>query len=150
MSGSIDTAFSVIRAAGRYWLIEHATALGSANIDAYPARHPWGPFEPAGGIVLYHAPGIGLTAADRYQIMYEARVEPALSTRQTIVISYNVNTLAVTAGCVPLSDYTNAVVQPRFIGVPRSAFQGRARPEQDGNRRTPGLLDGQDRSAVVR
>jgi hypothetical protein len=29
----------------------------------------------------------------------------------------------VTAGCVPLSDYTNAVVQPRFIGIPRSAFQ---------------------------
>jgi hypothetical protein len=122
VSGSIDTAFSVIRAAGRYWLIEHTTALGSANIDAYPARHPWGPFEPAGGIVLYHAPGIGLTAADRYQIMYEARVEPALSTGQTIVISYNVNTLAVTAGCVPLSDYTNAVVQPRFVGIPRSAF----------------------------
>lgn len=121
-SQTIDTAFSVIKTAGRYWLIEHATALGSANIDAYPARHPWGPFNPAGGIVLYHAPGIGLTAADRYQIMYEARVEPALSTGNTIVISYNVNTLAVTAGCEPLSDYTNAVPQPRFIAVPRSAF----------------------------
>lgn len=123
VSRTIDTAFSVIRTAGRYWLIEHATALGSADIDAYPARHPWGPFKPTGGIVLYHAPGIGLTAADRYQIMYEARVEPALSTGQSIVISYDVNTLAVTAGCEPLSDFTNAVVQPRFIAVPRSAFK---------------------------
>jgi hypothetical protein len=124
VSGTIDTAFSVVRAAGRYWLIEHATALGSPDIYAYPARRPWGPFEPAGGIVLYHAPGIGLTAADRYQIMYEARVEPALSTGHTLTISFNVNTLAVTAGCVPLSDYTNAVVQPTFIAVPRSVFSG--------------------------
>ena len=122
VSETIDTAFGVIRAAGRYWLIEHTSALGSANIDAYPAPAPWGPFDPAGGIVLYHDPDIGLTAADRYQIMYEARVEPALSTRQTLTISYNVNTLAVTAGCVPLSDYTNTVPQPRFIAVPRSDF----------------------------
>ena len=122
VSQSIDTAFSVVRAAGRYWLIEHTSALGSADIDAYPAPSPWGPFDPAGGIVLYHAPGIGLTEADQYQIMYEARVEPALSTGQTLMISYNVNTLAVTAGCVPLSDYTNAVPQPRFIAVPRAVF----------------------------
>ncbi len=123
VSGTVDTAFSVTKAAGRYWLIEHTSALGSPNIDAYPAPEPWGPFNPSGGIVLYHAPDIGLSAADRYQIMYEARVEPALSTRQTLTISYNVNTLAVTAGCVPLSDYTNTVPQPRFIAVPRSDFK---------------------------
>jgi hypothetical protein len=122
VSQTTDTAFSVVRAAGRYWLVEHTSGLGSADIDAYPAPRPWGPFDPAGGIVLYHASGIGLTEADRYQIMYEARVEPALSSRQTLTISYNVNTLAVTAGCVPLSDYTNTVPQPRFIAVPRSAF----------------------------
>ncbi|HXS64999.1 MAG TPA: hypothetical protein VN767_19275 [Streptosporangiaceae bacterium] len=123
VSHTVDTAFSVTKAAGRYWLIEHTSALGSANIDAFPAPAPWGPFNPADGIVLYHATDIGLTAADRYQIMYEARVEPALSTRQTLTISYNVNTLAVSAGCVPLSDYTNTVPQPRFIAVPRSDFK---------------------------
>jgi hypothetical protein len=118
----IDTGFSVIGAAGRYWLIEQAGGLGNPDIDAYPARTPWGPFDPAAGIVLYRAPGIGLTVADHYQIMYEARAEPALSTNSTLMISYNVNSLAVTAGCLPLSDFTNEAIQPRFFAVPRAAF----------------------------
>jgi len=71
---------------------------------------------------LYRAPGIGLTERDRYQIMYEARAEPALSDRHTLVISYNVNSLAVTAACVSITSFTNTVIQPRFIGVPRSVF----------------------------
>lgn len=115
---TIDTGFSVIRAAGRYWLIEQASALGNPDIDAYPAPTPWGPFNPAAGIVLYRAPGIGLTAADHYQVMYEARAEPALSTKRTLMISYNVNSLAVTAGCLPLSDFTNEAIQPHFFAVP--------------------------------
>jgi hypothetical protein len=119
---SIDTGFSVINTAGQYWLIEHAAGLGSPQIIAYPALTPWGPFDTATAIVLYRAPGIGLTAADRYQIMYEVRAEPALSTKRTLVISYNVNSLAVTAGCIPLSAFTNAVIQPRFIAVPRAVF----------------------------
>jgi len=69
-------------------------------------------------VLLYRAPGIRLTEKDRYRIMYEARAEPALSTRHTLVISYNVNSLAVTAGCVPLTAFTNAVIQPRFIAAP--------------------------------
>ncbi|HWF80219.1 MAG TPA: hypothetical protein VN695_06500 [Streptosporangiaceae bacterium] len=128
---TIDTGFSVIRAAGRYWLIEQAGALGNPDIDAYPAPTPWGPFNPAAGIVLYRAPGIGLTAADHYQVMYEARAEPALSTKRTLMISYNVNSLAVTAGCLPLSDFTNEAIQPHFFAVPRAAFgtgRGSARP----------------------
>jgi hypothetical protein len=54
--------------------------------------------------------------------MYEARVEPALSTPDTLVISYNVNSEAVTTGCVPMSFYTNTVTLPRFIAVPLAAF----------------------------
>ncbi len=119
---SIDTGFSVINAAGRYWLIEQAGGPGSPDIDAYPTTAPWGPFETGPGIVLYRASGIGLTAADRYQIMYEARAEPALSTKHALMISYNVNSEAVTAGCVPVSAFTNAVIQPRFIAVPREDF----------------------------
>lgn len=125
---SIDTGFSVIEASGRYWLIEQAGGLGSPDIAAYPARTPWGPFDPFAGKLLYRAPGTGLTGADAYQIAYEARAEPALSTKRTLMISYNVNSLAVTAGCLPLSDFTNAAIQPRFFAVPRSAFGASAGP----------------------
>lgn len=119
---SIDTGFSVIEAADRYWLIEQAGGFGSPDIDAYPARTPWGPFDARAAKLLYRAPGLGLTAADHYQVLYQAQAEPALSTKRTLMISYNVNSLAVTAGCLPLSDFTNAAIQPRFIAVPRAAF----------------------------
>jgi hypothetical protein len=117
----VPSGFSVVRIAGRYWLIQ-AAGSGDPDIDAYPAPAPWGPFAWGQGIVLYRAPGIGLTAADDYRIVYEARAEPALSTASTLVISYNVNSEAVTAGCVAMAHYTNAMTQPRFIAVPRWAF----------------------------
>jgi hypothetical protein len=117
----VPAGFSVLRIAGRYWLIQAAGA-GEPDIDAYPAAAPWGPFGWDQGIVLYRAPGIGLSAADDYRIMYEARAEPALSTSRTLVISYNVNSEAVTAGCVTMAHYTNAMTQPRFITVPMSVF----------------------------
>jgi hypothetical protein len=56
--------------------------------------------------------------------MYEARAEPALSTKRTLMISYNVNSLAVTGSCVSITDFTNRVIQPRFIALPRSVFHG--------------------------
>jgi hypothetical protein len=65
---------------------------------------------------------VGLDAAHEYRIMYEARAEPALSTRNTLVISYNVNSEAVTTGCVPMSQFTNTVILPRFIAVPMAAL----------------------------
>ena len=80
-----------------------------------------GPVRPA-GVLLYRNPAIGLDAAHDYRIMYEARAEPALSTRDSLVISYNVNSEAVTTGCVPMSAFTNTVTQPRFISVPLAAF----------------------------
>ena len=73
-------------------------------------------------MVLYRNPAIGLDAAHDYRIMYEARAEPALSTRDSLMISYNVNSEAVTTGCVPMSAFTNTVTQPRFISVPLAAF----------------------------
>jgi hypothetical protein len=71
--------------------------------------------------------------------MYEARVEPALSTRDTLVISYNVNSEAVTTGCVPMSFYTNTVTLPRFIAVPLAAFG--ANPGAPGNSAWSGPQD---------
>jgi hypothetical protein len=119
---SVSTGFSVVLIGGRYWLIQQAVQAGSPDIDAYPAPAPWGPFDPAGGVLVYRSPDIGLDQAHDYRIMYEARVEPAVSTPQNLIISYNVNSEAVTTGCVPMSVYTNTIIQPRFITVPRAAF----------------------------
>ncbi|HTX28620.1 MAG TPA: hypothetical protein VME19_16550 [Streptosporangiaceae bacterium] len=118
----VSSGFSVVQVGDRYWLIQGGVTPGGPDIDAYPASAPWGPFDFGAGRLLYRDPTIGLYAADDYRILYEARVEPALSTRDTLVISYNVNSEAVTAGCVPMSDFTNTVTLPRFIAVPVSAF----------------------------
>jgi hypothetical protein len=118
----VSSGFSVVQAGGRYWLIQAGPLVGTSDIDAYPARAPWGPFDAAAGRLLYRDPAIGLDAADEYRIMYEARAEPALSTPNTLVISYNVNSEAVTTGCVPMSHFTNTVILPRFIAVPMAAL----------------------------
>lgn len=119
---SASSGFSVVKAAGRYWLIQAATAAVAPDIDAYPASTPWGPFDFTAGRLLYRDPAIGLDAAHDYRILYEARAEPALSTGHTLVISYNVNSEAVTTGCVPMSAFTNTLTLPRFVAVPMAAF----------------------------
>jgi hypothetical protein len=116
------SGFSVVQTRGRYWLIQAATAEVAPDIDAYPARTPWGPFDFTAGRLLYRDPAIGLDAAHDYRILYEARTEPALSTRNTLVISYNVNSEAVTTGCAPMSAFTNTLTLPRFVAVPMAAF----------------------------
>src|SRR5690348_1139459 len=116
------SGFSVIKAGGRYWLIQAATAQVAPDIDAYPASTPWGPFDFTAGRLLYRDPAIGLDAAHDYRILYEARAEPALSSGHELVISYNVNSEAVTTGCAPMSAFTNTLTLPRFVSVPMSAF----------------------------
>jgi hypothetical protein len=118
----VASGFSVVEIRHRFWLIQADPQAGSQDIDAFPAATPWGPFDPSSGLVLYQNPDVGLDAAHDYRIMYEARVEPALSTSHTLVISYNVNSEAVSTGCVPISALTNTVTQPRFIAVPLAAF----------------------------
>jgi len=117
-----SSGFSVIQAGHRYWLVQAATAQVAPDIDAYPAAAPWGPFDFTAGRLLYRDPAIGLDAAHDYRILYEARAEPALSTRNSLVISYNVNSEAVTTGCVPMSAFTNTLTLPRFVSVPMSTF----------------------------
>ena len=134
----MSSGFSVIQAGGRYWLIQASPLTGDPDINAYPASTPSGPFDPAQGRLLYRDPTIGLHAADDYRIMYEARAEPALSTPDTLVISYNVNSEAVTAGCLPMSDFTNTVTLPRFITVPLAAFGAKPAARQLGEERTAG------------
>jgi hypothetical protein len=120
-SADVSSGFSVIRAGGRYWLIQTGVA-GTPDIDAYPAGAPWGPFDFTAGRLLYRDPSIGLDDAHDFRIMYEARAEPALSAGNTLVISYNVNSEGVSTGCVPMASYTNTVTLPRFVTVPLSAF----------------------------
>jgi hypothetical protein len=120
-SADISSGFSVIGAGGRYWLIQTGVA-GTPDIDAYPGAAPWGPFDFTAVRRLYRDPSIGLDDAHDFRIMYEARVEPALSTGNTLVISYNVNSEGVNTGCVPMSAYTNTVTLPRFVAVPLAAF----------------------------
>jgi hypothetical protein len=119
---AVSSGFSVIQVGSRYWLIQGGVTPGGPDIDAYPASAPWGPFDYGAGRLLYRDPTIGLHAADDYRILYEARVEPPLSTRDALVISYNVNSEAVTTGCVPMAEFTNTVTLPRFITVPLAAF----------------------------
>ena len=64
--------------------------------------------------------------------MYEARAEPALSAGHTLMISYNVSSVAVNTGCSWLGEVTNSVAQPRFVAVPLSVFAaaGTAGPDR--------------------
>jgi len=126
---AVTSGFSVIGAAGRYWMIEAGTAIASPDVVAYPASAPWGPFDAAAGRVLYRDPSIGLDAAHNYRIMYEARAEPALSSRGTLMISYNVNSEGVTTACTPMSAYTNTVTLPQFVAVPMAAFGAAQGPQ---------------------
>jgi hypothetical protein len=119
---NVSSGFSVVHVGQRYWLIQANPIAGGQDIDAYPGGAPWGPFDQAAGIVLYRDPGIGLNAAHDFRIMYEARVIPAVSTSQALVIGYNVNSVGITTGCVPMSWFSSTVTQPRFISVPLSMF----------------------------
>jgi hypothetical protein len=119
---NVSSGFSVVAVGQRYWLIQANPIAGSQDIDAYPGGAPWGPFDQAAGIVLYRDPGIGLDAAHSFRIMYEARVIPAVSTSQSLVIAYNVNSTGSASGCVPMSWFTNTVTLPRFISVPLTMF----------------------------
>ena len=128
---SVSSGFSVVQAGSRYWLIQANPIAGRQDIDAYPADAPWGPFNQAAGIVLYADPGIGIDAAHDYRIMYEARVEPAFSSGSALVISYNVNSIANTTGCVPMYWFTNTVLIPRFISVPLAMLSPRPDRQAD-------------------
>jgi hypothetical protein len=119
---NVSSGFSVVLVGQRYWLIQANPIAGGQDIDAYPGGAPWGPFDQAAGIVLYRDPGIGLNAAHDFRIMYEARVIPAVSTSQALVIGYNVNSVGNTPGCIPMAWFSNTVTIPRFISVPLSIF----------------------------
>jgi hypothetical protein len=118
----VATTFSVAQLGGRYWLIQLGPALDGADIVAFPASTPWGPFDPRQRKVLYRVSGVGDDAAHDFKAVYDARLMTPLSTRETIVIGYHVNTSAVTPGCRSLNYYTDVFYRPRFITVPTAEF----------------------------
>jgi hypothetical protein len=118
----VSSAFSVAQLGGRYWLIQHSPAFDSPDIVAIPGATPWGPFDTRQRKLLYRAPGVGDDAEHDYKIVYDARVMTPLSTQETVVIGYNVNTIAVNAGCRSLDYYTDIFYRPRFITVPAAEF----------------------------
>jgi len=118
----VSNGFSVARIGGRYWLIQHEPDLFDTDIVAYPAATPWSPFDVAKRVLLFRAPEVGDDAAHDFRMIYEARLIPALSTHDRLVIGYSMNTAGVSAGCRSLVSYTDAIYRPRFITVPVSVF----------------------------
>lgn len=124
---SVSNGFTVAKIGGRYWLIQHEPDLFDPDIVAYPADHPWSPFDVTKRVHLFRAPEVGRDAAHDFRMIYEARLIPAVSTRDRLVIGYSVNSAGVSAGCRSLVSYSDAIYRPRFITVPRSVFTtGRA------------------------
>jgi hypothetical protein len=137
----VSSAFSVARLGGRFWLIQHEPAFDSPDIVAHPAAAPWGPFDRRQGKLLYRAPDVGDDAAHDYKVIYDARVLEPLSTEKTIVIGYNVNTVAVNIGCRSLNYYTDVFYRPRFVTVPAAEF---ARPGGGPGDRARGVQAGRE------
>ena len=135
----MSTGFSVIKAGNRYWLIQADPIAGSQDIDAYPGATPWGPFDPAAKLVLYADPGIGLDTAHDYRLMYEARAELAVSPDGAVVISYNVNSTGISAGCTPMSWFDRTVTVPRFVSVPLALLAASAARSKTGHAVWKGL-----------
>lgn len=125
---SVSNGFTVAKLGGRYWLIQHEPDLFDADIVAYPAATPWSSFDVSKRIELFHAPEVGPDVAHDFRMIYEARLLPALSTRDRLVIGYSVNSAGVSAGCRNLVTYTDKIYRPRFITVPRSVFTAGRRP----------------------
>ena len=119
---SVSNGFSVAKLGGRYWLIQHEPDLFDADIVAYPAATPWSSFDVTKRVHLFHAPEVGRDVAHDFRMIYEARLIPALSTRDRLVIGYSVNSAGVSAGCRNLVTYDDKIYRPRFITVPRSVF----------------------------
>ncbi|HKS98483.1 MAG TPA: hypothetical protein VJT31_03045, partial [Rugosimonospora sp.] len=114
MTGVADE-YSITPWQGRYLLVTvNGTGWGS-SIEMLSAPTPAGPF--TGRTVLYRMPepGPGGSYRDRYVIAYNAHGQ--LTTNDTILISYNVNSLDGSVS--PAGDvYRDAsIYRPRFIQV---------------------------------
>jgi len=112
MSG-VANEYSVTPYRDGYLLITQDTnELFSRNILAYTSCSPTGPFQPAG--LVYEMPEVGATGSygNPNVWAYNAHEHPELRTRDTILVTYNVNSFD--------SDelYEDAsIYRPRFIEI---------------------------------
>jgi len=121
----VEAGFSVASIGGKHWLIQHEPDLDGGRIVAHPATRPWN--FTSSRVALYTPPEGPRDADHKHQFYYEARLHPQLSTDSTkVVVSYNVNTSAVSIGCRSRNDYDGAIYRPRFLDVPKSAFNAKS------------------------
>lgn len=109
----VANEFSVTRL-GRGWLLltQDTTELFSAKIVGYFGTSPTGPF--TGKTLLYTTPETGAAGSyhDANIFTYNPHVHPELSTPDTLLVSYNVNTMDNDEQYSDISIY-----RPRFVDV---------------------------------
>ena len=125
-------SYSVKKLYGTYWLFEREPGLNGGDIVAHPASSPWS-FS-RNGVTLYSPPE-GNHAADDYLLHYDVRVHDGISSDpDNLVLSYNVNTTAVSIGCRSRNDHDGSIYRPRFINVPvEKLLASNAGPILDGS-----------------
>jgi hypothetical protein len=131
----VEAGGSVVAANGQFWLIAHEPNLNGGPIVAYPSATPFG--FGANRVVLYNPPEGARGAANGYRYYYEARVQPGLGAAGTLVVSYNVNTTAVSVGCMNRATHDPTYYRPRFIDVPTSLLTGTGTPAGAAAKTTP-------------
>ena len=110
-------SYSVKKLYGTYWLFEREPGLNGGDIVAHPATTPWG--FTGNGVTLWIPPEGNHVLAHKYLLHYDVRVHDGISgDPDTLVLSYNVNTTAVSIGCRSRNDYDPSIYRPRFINVP--------------------------------
>lgn len=111
-----STSFSVEKINDRYWLFQREPGLNGGDIYAHPASSRSGFTDQA--VKLYSAPEGG-HRPDDYLFHYDVRVHDGISSdSDDVVLSYNVNTTAVSIGCRSRNAYEGSIYRPRFITVP--------------------------------
>jgi hypothetical protein len=104
---------------GSVWLVSMDATLTS--IVARPASTPWGFTNRQ--MTLYTPPEV--YENPYYYLKYEPRIQRGLTTGGTspgLILSYNVNSLAVDTGCVSAHVYDANTYRPRFLEIPVSKF----------------------------
>lgn len=112
-------AYSVRKIGGRYWLFQQQPSWGGSvgDVLAYPSDTPFGFTDRA--VRLYSPPEVP-HGPPHFLMHYDVRVHDGLGGTGTVVLSYNVNTTAVSIGCRSLGDHDGSVYRPRFLNVPTS------------------------------
>ncbi|MDI2126574.1 DUF5005 domain-containing protein [Yinghuangia seranimata] len=123
MMNGVAEAFSVTYVGGRYVLLTQGLTGGLAgNMEAYFSSTPTG-FTGGNKTVLYMTPE---TTTDWGNWTYGYRIVPYLTSGNTIVVSYNVNSQYVDSACAEQSNWQANVYRPRFaqMTLPTSAQGG--------------------------